>query len=89
MRYTGMTSQLAIQDLRRKVFIASAMYPPFREEVNTKLREVKESFKKKATKYIELKKEASQNKEEIARLEKELREIKEKNSLVTFNGGEK
>lgn len=77
----------AMRSLKIKIFDAVEMYPPFKEELQNMIEKTKNQIRARTTRYIMLRKNSTQNKEEIEKLQKEIAILKDRLDSVSM--GEK
>lgn len=77
----------AMRNLKIKIFDAAEMYPPFKEELQKMIEKTKNQIRARTSRYIMLRKNSAQNKEEIEKLQKELAILKDRLDSVSM--GEK
>ena len=83
------TTKLVLQKLKQDIFIAGEMYPPFKEEVKSRVEETKKKIFRLTIQLTTVKRKDSSNKALISKLEKEIVALKSNIANITFDTGEK
>ena len=83
------TTNMTIKELKKDIFVAGEMYPPFKEEIQSHMLETKKEINRLNIHLVGLKRKKDSNQTLILNLEKEIKNLQAKINNISLDTGEK